>query len=101
MKKITVLLFMLFAFFSSIQAQQKTNLQPLDLFDLEYISDPQISPDGSKVLYVRNFKDVMTDRDYSNTWMVNIYGSQTLPLTQGNQRDFSPVWSPVGSKVAY
>jgi dipeptidyl aminopeptidase/acylaminoacyl peptidase len=88
-------------FQSQVSAQQKTNLQPLDLFDLEYISDPQISPDGSKVVYVRNFKDVMTDRDYSSLWMVNIDGSQNLPLTQGNQRDFSPVWSPDGSKVAY
>ncbi|MFT7364935.1 MAG: Tol biopolymer transport system component, partial [Algoriphagus sp.] len=63
-------------FQSQVSAQQKTNLQPLDLFDLEYISDPQISPDGSKVVYVRNFKDVMTDRDYSSLWMVNIDGSQ-------------------------
>ncbi|WP_075348613.1 alpha/beta hydrolase family protein [Algoriphagus marinus] len=88
-------------FQSQVYAQQKTNLQPLDLFDLEYISDPQISPDGSKVVYVRNFKDVMTDRDYSNLWMSNVDGSQNRPLTQGNHRDFGPVWSPDGSKLAY
>jgi acylaminoacyl-peptidase len=84
-----------------LQAQQKTNLELTDLFDLEYISDPQISPDGMKVIYARNFKDIMTDRDYGNLWMVNIDGSQNRPLTQGNQRDFSPVWSPDGSKIAY
>jgi acylaminoacyl-peptidase len=84
-----------------LQAQQKTKLELTDLFDLEYISDPQISPDGSKVIYARNFKDIMTDRDYANLWMVNIDGSQNRPLTQGNKRDFSPVWSPDGSKIAY
>jgi acylaminoacyl-peptidase len=84
-----------------LQAQQKTNLELTDLFDLEYISDPQISPDGMRVIYARNFKDIMTDRDYGNLWMVNIDGSQNRPLTQGNQRDFSPVWSPDGSKIAY
>jgi acylaminoacyl-peptidase len=101
MKKLNILLLMLFTAFSSLHAQQKTNLQLTDLFDLEYISDPQISPDGSKVIYTRNFKDIMSDRDYANLWMVNIDGSQNRPLTQGNQRDFSPVWSPDGTKVAY
>ncbi|MEP4375531.1 MAG: prolyl oligopeptidase family serine peptidase, partial [Algoriphagus sp.] len=97
------LLLIALVFFAQLeaQAQQKTNLQLTDLFDLEYISDPQISPDGSKVIYVRNFKDIMTDRDYGNLWMVNIDGTQNRPLTQGNQRDSDPVWSPDGSKVAY
>ncbi len=33
-----------------------------DLFDLEQASDPQISPDDSRVAYVRRSGDVMTDR---------------------------------------
>ncbi|WP_297335837.1 S9 family peptidase [Algoriphagus sp.] len=85
----------------TVQAQEKTNLELTDLFDLEYVSDPQISPDGSKIIYTRNFKDIMTDRDYSNLWMVNADGSQNRPLTQGNQRDFGAVWSPDGTKIAY
>lgn len=99
--KIFLIVALAFVTHFQTQAQQKTNLEPLDLFDLEYVSDPQISPDGSKVIYVRNFKDIMTDRDYGNLWMANIDGTQNRPLTQGNQRDFGPVWSPDGSKVAY
>ncbi|MBI2834525.1 MAG: hypothetical protein HYX76_08895, partial [Acidobacteria bacterium] len=30
-------------------------LAPLDIFDLEFVSDPQISPDGRRVAYVRRF----------------------------------------------
>lgn len=93
-------IFLLLGWAESI-AQQKTNLELTDLFDLEYVSDPQISPDGSKIVYVRNFKDIMTDRDYSNLWIVNADGTQNRPLTQGNQRDFGPVWSPDGGKIAY
>jgi dipeptidyl aminopeptidase/acylaminoacyl peptidase len=53
------------------------------------------------VLYVRNFKDIMTDRDYSNLWIVNSDGSQNRPITQGNQRDYAPVWSHDGTKLAF
>ncbi|RAI95125.1 S9 family peptidase [Algoriphagus yeomjeoni] len=84
-----------------LQAQQKTKLELTDLFDLEYVTNPSISPDGTKVIYVRNFKDIMTDRDYSNLWITNTDGTQNRPLTQGNHRDVSPVWSHDGTKVAY
>jgi acylaminoacyl-peptidase len=82
-------------------SQQKTNMELMDLFDLEYISNPKISPDGSTVIYVRNFKDVMLDRDYSNLWMCTIDGTQNRPLTQGNGRNTNPTWSNDGKKVAY
>lgn len=83
------------------QAQVSNKLEMLDIFNLEFISDPQISPDGSKVIYVRNFKDVMTDRNLSNLWIVNFDGSQNRPLTTGEQNDSSPKWSHDGKKIIY
>lgn len=82
-------------------AQKKTGLQALDYFNLEFVSDPQISPDGTKIAYVRNFKDILTDRHYSNIWIINTDGTQNRPLTQGNQNDSSPRWSHDSSKIAY
>ena len=82
-------------------AQLSSKLEPTDIFKLEQVTDPQIAPDGIKVVYVRNFKDIMTDRDYSNLWMVNSDGSQPRPITQGNQRDYAPKWSHDGKKLAY
>ncbi|HEY9116375.1 MAG TPA: S9 family peptidase [Roseivirga sp.] len=82
-------------------AQVSNKLEMLDIFNLEYVSDPQISPDGSKVIYVRNFKDIMTDRNLSNLWIVNFDGTQNRPLTTGEQSDRSPVWSHDGSKIVY
>jgi acylaminoacyl-peptidase len=81
--------------------QIKTNLTPLDLFNMEMISDPRISPDGTKIVYVRNFKDIMTDSDHSNLWMCTTDGKINRPLTQGNQNDHSPRWSHDGSKIAF
>ena len=90
MKYIHLLLILLI---SSIAAQGQivSNLEPIDIFDLEYVSDPQISPDGTKIIYVRNFKDIMTDQNLSNLWIINYDGTGNRPLTTGNQNDFGNV----------
>ncbi|MGB5822276.1 MAG: S9 family peptidase [Saonia sp.] len=81
--------------------QTDSKLQLIDIFNMEYVSDPQVSPDGTKIIYVRNFKDVMTDRNLSNLWMVNFDGSNNRPLTTGNHNDFYPRWSHNGKKIIF
>lgn len=88
-------------FIQTIQAQVKTPLEPTDVFDLEYISEPRISPDGSKIIYVRNFMDIKTDQYLSNLWMINADGTGNRPLTTGMQRDFQPRWSHDGSMITF
>ncbi len=99
MKNVLKLFFVLTA--PLLFAQEKSNLELIDIFDMEYVSDPQISPDGSKIVYVRNSKDVMTDKNLSNLWIVNFDGSNNRPLTTGNHNNVSPRWSHDGKKLAY
>ena len=75
--------------------------RPIEMFDLETASDPQISPDGTKVVFVRNFSDIMKDRKRSNLWIINYDGSDLRPLTDGNDNDTSPRWSPDGKCLLY
>lgn len=84
-----------------ISAQTKTNLALTDIFNMEYISDPQISPDGKHILYVRNFKDIMTDKNLSNIWLVDVDGANHRPITTGNQNDYYPRWSHSGDKIIF
>jgi acylaminoacyl-peptidase len=82
-------------------AQVKSNLELLDIFDMEYVSNPQISPNGKQIIYVRNFKDVMTDKNLSNLWIINYDGSNHRPLTTGNHNDSYPRWSHDGKKIIF
>src|SRR5262245_11092360 len=65
-------------------------------FQWEEASDPQISPDASRIVYVRRWPDIMTDRRLSNIWTVNFNGGDNRPLTTGEYSDSSPRWSPDG-----
>ncbi len=97
----TILTAFFVIFLTSTQGQISKTFDPIDIFEIEYASDPQISPGGDKVLYLRNFKDIMTDRNLSNIWMVNFDGSGSRPITTGNKNDFSPRWSNSGDRFIY
>jgi len=77
---------------ANVHGQNKKVLEPIDVFNLEYVSNPQISPDGKKIIYIRNYFDVQNDKQYSNLWIINTDGSENRPLTTGNHNDFNPVW---------
>ncbi|HKK92977.1 MAG TPA: S9 family peptidase [Longimicrobiales bacterium] len=75
--------------------------EPMDVFGLEWATDPQISPDGSEVVYVRNGFDVMTDRRQTNLWIASADGSLHRPLTSGADGHGSPRWSPEGDRLLW
>ncbi len=83
------------------QAAEKRPLQPLDIFDMQWVTDPQISPDASQVVYVRNKFDVMKDRAARQIWIVDSNGTNHEPLSAGTHQSRSPRWSPEGDRLAY
>src|SRR5438067_2655828 len=84
------------------QAQDPSHkLTAMDEYQNHIPTDPQISPDGKRIVYVRRFADEATDRRYSNLWIINADGSDHRPLTTGNHGDSSPRWSPDGTRIAY
>ncbi len=72
-----------------------------DLFGLEVATDPQISPDGSVIAYVRRSGDVMTDRARPTIWIVDTRTGAQSPLVAGPGAHTSPRWSPDGKRLAY
>ena len=72
-----------------------------DLFNLEVATDPQISPDGRTIAYVRQSNDIMTDHARSTIWLVDVASGQQRPLLAGAGSYSSPRWSPDGTRLAY
>ncbi len=72
-----------------------------DLFGLEWASDPEISPDGKTIAYVRKSNDIMTDKARSTIWLVDVATGAQRPLLAGSGSYFSPRWSPDGTRLAY
>ncbi|HKL88934.1 MAG TPA: S9 family peptidase, partial [Salinibacter sp.] len=86
------------------QAQYAQDSLAFDLehvFELEYATDPQISPNGSRVVYARTFMDKMEDRRASRLWVVSADGSSHRPITEPDVNASQPRWSPSGDRVAY
>ena len=72
-----------------------------DLFKLEGATDPQISPDGSRVVYVRRTGDIMKDRYHAALWLVDVRSGSQRPLVADANQNMAPRWSPDGNRIAY
>ncbi|MBT8262503.1 MAG: S9 family peptidase [Bacteroidia bacterium] len=102
MKKVLVLLLLLLASSSQLHAQLQKKFEYLDVFQLEYTGDPQISPDGNYVVYRRTGFDIMKDRSKGNLWLLSTDERKIhhkLTNFDGNERQAR--WSPSGDRIAY
>lgn len=81
--------------------QELEGFQRMDVFQLEWVSNPQISPDGKHVVYARNSMDIMKDKRQSRLWLTTIDGSQQIPLTGRDINESNAVWSPDSSRIAF
>ena len=72
-----------------------------DIFALEYAKEPQVSPDGKQLVYVRNSNDIMTDGTHSSLWLLDVKTGHQSPLFVDQFNYGSPRWSEDGSRIAF
>ena len=101
MRKIVIFISILFSSQFFIAQNEKLPLQALDVFDLEWVSDPQISPDGTQVVYRRNGFDIMKDNSRGNLWIINTDGLSHRKLTSREVNESQASWSPNGDRIAF
>jgi dipeptidyl aminopeptidase/acylaminoacyl peptidase len=79
-------------------APAPTDRLTLDLYwELETVSDPQLSPDGTQIIYTRGWIDKVNDRRESSVWVMNADGSRNRFLVKGSNAR----WSPTGDRIVY
>jgi dipeptidyl aminopeptidase/acylaminoacyl peptidase len=79
---------------------QKRLITETDIFKFVWVADPQISPDGSRVAFVRVWVNQKADRYDSALWIAQTNGGAARQLTAG-PRDGAPRWSPDGKRLAF
>ena len=101
MKNLIFSFLFLLSFQIMIQAQLNSPFTSMDVFQLEWVTNPQISPDGNWVVYQRGGMDIMNDQRQSRLWMIKTDGTNHQKLTSNDVNESNPVWSPDGQKMAF
>ncbi|MDA8526155.1 S9 family peptidase [Gammaproteobacteria bacterium] len=95
-------LFLLVIISLNVDAKESLAIfDPMDVFELEWATDPRVSPNGDTIVYVRKSNDIMKDRERSNLWQISIDKQDHRPLYSGIKNARSPRWSPDGKKLAF
>ena len=99
MRRLIPLLALLFvpAALAAQETASDTLLTVNHYLDWEQVSDPQISPDGSQILYTRRWVNKVEDRWDAALWIMNADGSRNRFLAKGSNAR----WSPDGTRIAY
>jgi dipeptidyl aminopeptidase/acylaminoacyl peptidase len=82
-------------------AREKRRLTAEDLYRMQLVSDPQISPDGRHIIFCVKHVDEKTEANISNLWLVPTDRGRAYQFTYGAQKDTHPRWSPDGSQIAF
>src|SRR6266567_424058 len=93
--------FVIFLAAIAVLPAQKRSITEKDLWDFVWIGDPQVSPDGSRVAFVRVTVNEKKEGYNTSIWSVPITGGEApRQLTKGDH-DSTPRWSPDGKFLAF
>lgn len=101
MKK--TLLLLLLATITNVFAQTpaKRSLKPSDVYRLQSLSDPQISPEGNWVSYTLSSVDSVKNKRNADIWMSSWDGKESIQLTHSPDGESQARWSPDGKYLSF
>jgi len=85
----------------SISATAQRWIQPNDVYRVNNISAPKISPEGKWILYTHGTVDSAKDKNQSKLYMVSADGKETVALTEQTKSFSGANWSPDGKYISF
>lgn len=85
-------------------AAESAKFEGADLYRLSMVIDPQVSPDGKRVLFTRAFFDIQSDSRQGELWLAEIRAGGRLDrhlLIGAGAKASGARWSPDGTRIAY
>ena len=76
-------------------------MTPQDITRIQFVSDPQLAPDGRRVAFVVTTLSEEQDEYFSNIWVADTAEGEPRRFTAGPKRDTAPRWSPDGTRLAF
>src|SRR5688572_22040663 len=83
------------------QAAPPAAFTATEMMKLHRLADPQVSPDGKRVLYVATQVDAVSNARNSDLWVVPLAGGDPRRLTAHPKSDSRGRWSPDGKRIAF
>jgi dipeptidyl aminopeptidase/acylaminoacyl peptidase len=83
------------------QGSGKRTLSADDIYRMQEVGEPRVSPDGKFIAYTVTTNDHESDKRCTALWMVSWDGTQDVQLTHGTDSADSPRWSPDGKYLAF
>jgi dipeptidyl aminopeptidase/acylaminoacyl peptidase len=101
MKKSLVLVCLVAVFLASPTAQTTRFITERDLLKFTWLADPQISPDGSTVAFVRVTVNEKENRYETSLFVVASNGTEAPRRLTSGVRDTTPRWAPDGKRLVF
>jgi dipeptidyl aminopeptidase/acylaminoacyl peptidase len=89
---------------ASVAAAQTSAPRPFtvdELLKVKRISDPRLSPDGTRVAYVLTEVDQQKNTRSSHIWIAPVGGGEPAQLLASDKSEDTPRWSPDGKQIAF